>query len=125
MGQKFTVDWKQLQESAGPYPIEAFRFVRDGLAHTVEICHPEVDEENRHVDGRQLCMGLRDYAQKRYGLLARTVLGRWSIRRTEDFGRIVFAMVEAGLMRKADDDTIDDFVGVYDFDEEFGHLEAV
>lgn len=52
-------------------------------------------------------------------MLAKTVLNHWGLRTTEDFGKIVFALVEAGLMRKTDEDTLEDFQGVYDFDEEF------
>lgn len=67
-------------------------------------------------------MGLRDYAIRQYGLLARTVLTHWNVRRTEDFGRIVFAMVQAGELRKSDDDSPGDFREVYDFDEAFADL---
>lgn len=116
--------WKTVSRGQ-PYPPEAFQFVRDGLAHTVQMVHGQgagVEDESRHVSGQQLCLGLRDYAQRRYGLLARTVLARWSIHATEDFGRIVFAMIDANLMRKRDEDTLDDFLDVYDFEEAFEGL---
>jgi len=64
-------------------------------------------------------MGLRDYAKREYGLLARSVLARWRIHRSEDFGRIVFAMVDGGLMHKTADDTLDDFMDVFKFDDAF------
>jgi uncharacterized repeat protein (TIGR04138 family) len=51
--------------------------------------------------------------------LARTVLRRWQITRCEDFGEIVFAMVDAGLMHKNEDDSIRDFVDVFDFADAF------
>ena len=41
------------------------------------------------------------------------------MRRTCDFGRIVFAMIDAGVMSKTSSDTIEDFQAVYDFDEAF------
>lgn len=127
------IDLKQVMQGAGGYSPDCYRFIRDGLAHTVRLIHgddaaetppstPE-DEESRHVSGRQLCEGLREYGVRQYGLLARTVLSRWGIRSTEDFGRIIFAMVDAGLMRATDEDTLDDFVGVYTFDEAFAEPE--
>ena len=70
---------------------------------------------SRHVDGRQLCEGLREFALMNWGMLARTVLSRWNIRRTVDFGRIVFALVDNGHMQKTEEDTIEDFRDVYDF----------
>ncbi len=117
------IDWKTMRAKVGPYPPEAYEFVQRGLAHTAQIVHGEKDvEDNRHVSGQQLCLGLKDFAIKQYGLLARTVLNRGNIRKTEDFGRLVFAMIEAGLMRKTDEDTLEDFIGVFEFDEAFEGL---
>lgn len=119
------LDIGEILKRAGGYSPECYTFIRDGLAHTVEMIHGEEaaavapEDESRHVSGTQLCLGLRDYAVQRYGLLARDVLNRWGIHETMDFGRIVFAMVAAELMRKTDEDTLDDFRGVYAFDEAF------
>ena len=107
------------------YPLDAFAFVQRGLDYTVRRTHGEhaaearETDESRHVSGKQLCQGLRDFALQQYGLMARSVLRRWGITGCEDFGRIVFAMVDAQLMRKTDDDTIDDFTDVFDFAEAF------
>jgi uncharacterized repeat protein (TIGR04138 family) len=115
------IDWKTLVGAAGPYPVEAFQFVQHGLGHTVERVekYGGLEGHGQHVSGQQLCMGLRDFAIQQYGLLAPAVLRRWNVLRTEDFGRIVFAMIEHGLMSKTDDDQLEDFRGVYDFDEAF------
>jgi uncharacterized repeat protein (TIGR04138 family) len=124
--QQSKVDWSTIRKNAGPYPQEAFTFVREGLAHTARLFHGDgATSSERHVSGPQLCIGLRDYAVSTYGMLARTVLSRWGVRSTADFGRIVFAMIEAGLMRKSEDDSPDDFQGVYDFDEAFAAAEAL
>jgi uncharacterized repeat protein (TIGR04138 family) len=111
------------------YPLDAFLFVQRGLDYTVRREHGELDAEpeelsyddvqDRHVDGATLCYGLRDYAKQQYGLMARAVLKRWNIHRCEDFGHIVFAMVEAGLMHKTDNDTVDDFTEVFDLSAAF------
>lgn len=122
------VDLRSLARSAGPYPIEAFLFVRDGLGHTVERihAHPETPPDaSRHVSGQQLCMGLRDFAIERYGMLAPSVLRSWNICRTDDFGRIVFAMIKHGLLRKTPQDSLEDFRTVYDFDEAFSRGELL
>src|SRR5258708_4499266 len=100
-----------------PYPREAFDFVRKGLSFTVDRIHAALTDPtaSRHVSGQQLCAGLRDFALARWGLLARTVLRRWNLTRTEDFGRIVFTLVESGEMSRTEHDTIKDFDRVYDF----------
>jgi len=123
------IDLKQIMHKAGGYAPESYRFIRDGLAHTVRVVHGDTvleappssreEEDSRHVSGPELCDGLRDFGVKQYGLLARTVLSRWGIRSTEDFGKIIFAMVEAGLMRTTEDDRLEDFVNVYNFDDVF------
>jgi uncharacterized repeat protein (TIGR04138 family) len=105
----------------GLYPIEAYDFIRRGLGYTVSKIHGGVKDPqaSRHVSGQQLCEGLREFALLEWGMLARTVLSRWNIRRTFDFGRIVFALVDNGLMSKTDDDDIEDFRDVYDFKSAF------
>lgn len=114
--------------AAGPYPLEAFNFVREGLSYTVQRLHKDpasVPESSRHISGQQLCLGLRDFAIEQYGLLAMVVLKHWHVSRTDDFGRIVFAMIEAGLMSRTDQDSLDDFRAVYDFDEAFAQDELL
>lgn len=114
----------KLARSSG-YPVGAFVFVQRGLEYTVQRTHGPIDEDDepavgtRHVSGRQLCEGLRDFAIEEYGLLARTVLRRWRIRSCKDFGHIVFAMIEAGMMHKTDNDSLEDFAGVFDFEQAF------
>ncbi|MHC4994360.1 MAG: Minf_1886 family protein, partial [Planctomycetota bacterium] len=110
---------KQIAEGT-KYPVDAFHFLRRGLDHTVHGVHqnPEqMSEQERHVSGQQLSEGLRDFAIQQYGPLARTVLRRWNINRTEDFGHIVFAMVEGGLMQATEEDSVTDFDSIYDLDD--------
>ena len=78
-----------------------------------------MDRMNRHVSGRDLCFGLRDYALSRWGLLAPAVLKSWGIRETRDFGRIVFALIDCGVLQKQPEDRIEDFDAVYSFDTAF------
>jgi uncharacterized repeat protein (TIGR04138 family) len=112
------------------YPIDAFLFVQRGLDFTVTRLHGKAEprkgekpkpenDESRHVSGQQLCLGLRDFAIDQYGLMAQAVLRRWRINSSEDFGQIVFAMVQAKLMRKTETDRIEDFTDVFDFTEAF------
>ena len=105
----------------GAYPPEAYDFVQQGLSYTVQHIHGATTKprRQRHVNGQQLCEGIREYALNQYGMLAATVLGFWNIHSTLDFGRIVFALIEAGHMQKTEDDTIEDFRNVFDFKTAF------
>ena len=77
---------------------------------------------NRHIGGRELCWGLREFALKRWGMLARTVLSRWNIKETSDFGRIVFETIKQGYMQKEPGDSDRDFRDIYDFSEAFDEV---
>lgn len=110
---------EQLADDSGKFPADAFHFVREGLQFTLERMAGDGQSCQQHISGEDLCWGLRDYALKRWGLLAPAVLQSWNVKRTEDFGKIVFAMVETGWMAKNDSDTIDDFNRVYDFEAAF------
>ncbi len=112
------------------YPAEALEFVREGLAHTVRMVHGsepvDLDAgESHHVSGRQLCLGLRSLAVEKWGRLAGLVLRRWGVAGTIDFGRIVFDMVQAGVLRTSPEDTLEDFRDVFAFDEAFGAVEVL
>lgn len=121
------LDWGAIRERAAQFPDEAFQFVRDGLAYTSKLVHGEsprrcADEADgkRHVTGQQLCMGLKRLGTERYGQLAKAVLAKWGVRRTEDFGVIVYALIDRNELRQCERDSIEDFKGVYEFDEAFG-----
>ena len=96
------------------YKFEAYSFVMAGLHYTVSKL-----EKPRHVSGKELSEGLRDYALDQFGPMARTVLEHWGIHRTHDFGKIVFLLIEAELLRKTEEDSISDFENVYDFAKAF------
>jgi len=117
-----------IRTKARTFPPAAFDFIRDGLSHTVSTIgkQPAPSDEGpaarptgRHITGQQLCDGLRAMARERYGMLALTVLHRWGVRSTEDFGVMVYALIDRGEMRSSDEDRFDDFVECYDFDEAF------
>jgi len=114
---------KSLEQIAkeSEYPIEAFQFVREGLQYTVQQIHGKdaQQDKQRHIGGRQLCHGLHKIALQRWGLLAQEVLRRWNVTSTMDFGSIVFAMIEHGWMMKTDQDRLEDFLDVYDFNKMF------
>jgi uncharacterized repeat protein (TIGR04138 family) len=103
------------------YPIAAYEFVHQGLAYTVNRVYgaPKNSRVSRHVTGQQLCHGLRELATKQWGFLARTVLHRWNINTTFDFGQIVFSLTRQKVMSTTPQDSIEDFRDVFDFAKAF------
>jgi len=105
---------ERVVKADGRYTRDAYLFVSEALRFTVERL-----DERRHVSGQELVAGIRDFAHERFGLMAPTVFERWGVRATEDFGEIVFGMVDAGLMTKQPTDSLDDFRGGFDFKTAF------
>lgn len=79
----------------------------------------DAEAEGRHLSGQELCEALRQYALQQYGYMAASVLAQWGIKSTQDFGSIVYNLIDIGLMRKSSDDRQEHFSDVYDFQEVF------
>jgi uncharacterized repeat protein (TIGR04138 family) len=73
-----------------------------------------------HIAGDELAWACRDFAYDQFGLTAQTVLSYWGIHSTQDFGRVVYTLVDVGLLASQPEDRIEDFDAVYDFGEAFG-----
>ena len=73
----------------------------------------------RHLTGGELAWACRDFALEQFGMLANSVLTHWGIHTTDDFGQIVFMLIEVGLLASQPTDRLEDFERVYDFAEVF------
>jgi len=107
----------RIRARGGPYHERAFLF----MLATIEYLQSRLSAR-RHVTGGELAWACRDFAREQFGLLAPHVLAHWGITRTEDFGRIVFTLVEVGLLVTQAGDEEGDFEGVYDFADAFGDV---
>ncbi len=98
----------------------AYHFVRQALDYTLKEHAGKADTGGRrHVTGMELLDGIREYAINQFGPLTLTVFLEWNIRRCEDFGEIVFQLVDYGILGKTENDRKSDFAGGYDFEEAF------
>jgi uncharacterized repeat protein (TIGR04138 family) len=108
------------------YHLEAYQFVREGLAYAQKVMKlpPTNDEgteqgQDHHLTGQQLCQAIREYALDRYGFMAKTVLNSWGVYATSDFGEIVYNLIRIKEMRKSKTDRREDFDNQFEFDEAF------
>ena len=101
------------------YHRDAYLFVKDALDHTQKTVVKESREQVRHVTGQELLEGIRGYALVQFGPMAEMVFEEWGVKRCEDFGEIVFNMVEIGLLGKTDEDSREDFQNGYSFHDAF------
>ncbi len=98
------------------YDSGAYYLLREGLDATIRAMKTARAMRNvRHITGQELAEGLRKWLLEQYGPMAKTLLETWGIHSTEDFGHIVFTLVDYGILAKNESDTIDDFKDIYDF----------
>jgi uncharacterized repeat protein (TIGR04138 family) len=101
------------------YHREAYLFLREALDYTQKMVTKGGKEEMHHVTGQELLAGIRDFALQQFGPMAMIVLAEWGVTTCEDFGELVFNMVDASLLAKTETDQREDFKGGYEFDEAF------
>jgi uncharacterized repeat protein (TIGR04138 family) len=105
---------EEIADASGRYRPPAFLFVLRAIEH----CRRRL-ERTGHVTGKELLESSRIIAVEEFGPMAKSVLNHWGMESTEDIGRIVFLMVDNGLLSKTDNDSLDDFRGGFDFETEF------
>jgi uncharacterized repeat protein (TIGR04138 family) len=113
MDQSFLEQVRGIVSRDERYPSEAYAFVMEALGHTQKIF-----ARGHHISGEELVEGSAVLAVKKFGPLAWRVCSFWGISSTEDLGRIVFNMVDAGVLARRDEDTFDSFSRGVVFEEE-------
>src|SRR4030042_3088187 len=103
---------KKMLETDDRYTIDAYLFIVEALTYTRKRLKRET-----HVTGNELLNGIVELAHKNYGLMAKTVFEHWGVTKTIAFGHIVFNLVNAKLLSKTEEDRLNDFKDVFDFDE--------
>ncbi len=100
------------------------RYKPDGYEFLMQALHFTQNKLKRkgHVSGKELLEGIRDFAIEQYGPMAKTVLNHWGIKNTEDFGNMVFNLLETRVLSRTEQDTLEDFRNVYDFNAAFGNV---
>jgi uncharacterized repeat protein (TIGR04138 family) len=101
------------------YQRDGYIFLRDALDFTTKQQKKTKGVTVRHVSGPELLAGVRQYALKEFGPMVMTVFDSWGIRSCEDIGHMVFNLIGAGVFGKTEQDSIEDFKNVYDFEEAF------
>ena len=99
------------------YKPDAYEFVMQALYFTQKKI-----KRQGHMSGKELLEGIRDFAVQEYGPMAKTLLLHWGINKTEDFGNIVFNMIGKKVLSKTENDSVNDFKDVYDFEKTFGNI---
>ena len=115
---KFEAALTEITEREPRYDRASYHFLREALDFTLKE-RKKATGQSGHVSGHHLLDGIRRYALKQFGPMVVTVFEHWGLSSTEDFGRMVFALVDAAIFSKTDEDSLEDFNGAYSFEDAF------
>jgi uncharacterized repeat protein (TIGR04138 family) len=101
------------------YARDAYVFLRDALDFTTKQQKKIKGTTVRHVAGPELLEGVRQYALKEFGPMVISVFSFWGINCCEDIGHMVFNLIGAGIFGKTEEDSMEDFKSVYNFQDAF------
>jgi len=107
--------YKKIEEIIGKdprYKADAYEFMMQALWFTQKKL-----QRTAHVSAKELLDGARDFGLNQYGPMTKSVFEHWGVKSTDDFGEIVFNMIDHNLMKKSDRDCRQDFKNVYSFEE--------
>lgn len=109
-----------LARSNAKFKSEAYHFVRAGVQYSCTTRKPpDQTSEPFHVSAPELLQDLAYLAREQFGFQARDTLASWGIRCCDDFGTVLYDLLEAGLVGSSDRDRRTDFYPGYDFSAEF------
>ena len=97
---------EQLSSTTGAFPVEAYLLVFDALNKCL-LAHKKTRLEP--ISALELSQAMAEILRDGFGPFASHLLQKWGIRSTNDFGRLVYELVDAGLLALNEGDTIEDF----------------
>lgn len=115
--KQLTETWQKIERITKRdrrYKAQAYSFVMAAVEYRIAVL-----TEPRHITAAELLEGIRHSALKQFGPMAKQVFNFWGICTTEDFGAIVFNLVDEGLLSATEDDKLEDFSSIYDFRKVF------
>ena len=116
---------RKICEEDDTFPPMAYCFVRDSVHKALDNIakakrlNAFADDDPPDIKGADLCRFFRDTLINRFGPSAIDVLDTWNIKRTSDFGKIIYKLISVEILGKSENDSIEDFDDVFDFTEEF------
>lgn len=108
---------------------EAYSFVAEAVSYTGKMLRRKEKSDGkpgfrRHMSALELLRGAREYAREEFGAVAGCVLAEWGISAAADFGRVVYLLIEGGVLAASPEDDPRDFEIDFDLAGE-GSTDAV
>ena len=90
-----------------PYPKEAYSFTLEALMYASSA------SKGQHLQPSEVCDYIIQCATEKFGMLAKTVFLQWATDSSKDFGLIIFDLIECGVLEKNEDESVNDFSGLF------------
>jgi uncharacterized repeat protein (TIGR04138 family) len=106
--------WKlgKLTPSLG-YSLDALLFINLTISELLKVRRKENNGQVTHITGGEFCK----YLLTSRGSRTPDILRGYGLNRSEDVGRMIFGLVNLGLMGRREEDSEADFVGIFNLDE--------
>ena len=98
-----------IREDDQRYEPDAYYF----LMHSMEWQHHQLGRAG-HMKAHEVLDGICGFAHLQFGLMSRCVLEQWGIKQTDDVGEMVYNFVNRRFWGKTEDDSLEEFQGVFD-----------
>ena len=113
-----SVTIKRIIENDSRFHPDAYIFINDAVKFTIDNINMRADRSNRHISGKELLDGIKDFAMSKFGPMSYEVLSSWGLEDSLSIGYVVFNMVDYKLLGKSNNDSITDFDNSYNLREE-------
>ncbi len=114
MNQEFNNILDRICAEDTRYKRDAYEFLMEALSFTQKKFR-----RAKHVSGEELLAGIKELLLSKFGPMALSVLTHWGVKKTDDFGHIVFNLIAYKVLSKTEEDNIESFKDGYDFNEAF------
>lgn len=92
------------------YDEGVYEFVMQALSFTQKKF-----KKSKHVSAEELLIGIKELLLNTFGPMSLMVLKHWGIETTDDFGNVVYNLVEDKILSRSEEDDFAKFKNAYDF----------
>ncbi len=114
MNEEFYTIVSQIHKEDPRYSPDSYEFVMEALSYTQRKF-----TEKRHINGVEFLEGIKALLLKKFGPMTIPVLDYWGVKRTEDFGNIVYNLEKYKIISRDQEDRYETFKDGYDFQKVF------
>jgi len=114
MNEEFYYIVSKILEEDSRYHADSYEFVMEALSFAQKKF-----KRSKHVNGYEFLEGIKGLLMRKFGPMTLPVLDYWGIKKTDDFGNIVFNLEKYKIITRDRQGQYETFKDGYDFQEVF------